>query len=86
MEIFIVLILGYLKNLIDFVLCETYWYKEVDFVWTDSCQIAFEALKGALTSQPVLRAPVFGNPFVLEVDASNQGGLREYVNFYVFSC
>ena len=41
--------------------------------WTIECQNAFENLKTALTSAPVLGFADFNLPFVLEVDASLQG-------------
>jgi hypothetical protein len=39
-------------------------------VWTQKLQIAFEQLKAALTSKPVLCAPNFGRDFLLQTDAS----------------
>ena len=45
--------------------------KNVPFVWTDSCQTAFEKLKAILESSPVLSAPDFSAPFKLAVDASD---------------
>ncbi|KAL1281970.1 hypothetical protein QQF64_000773 [Cirrhinus molitorella] len=42
-------------------------------VWTEQCQTAFEALKGKLTSAPVLAYADFAKPFILEVDASHGG-------------
>ena len=41
--------------------------------WTDKCQEAFQALKTALTTAPVLGFADFSLPFTLEVDASLQG-------------
>lgn len=43
-------------------------------VWTEQCQMAFEALKRKLTSAPILAYADFSKPFILEVDAS-YGGL-----------
>lgn len=43
------------------------------FVWTDSCQYAFQCLKSLLLEAPVLVAPDFNRPFKLEVDASAVG-------------
>ncbi|CAM5173812.1 unnamed protein product [Eretmochelys imbricata] len=41
--------------------------------WTEKCQKAFSQLKVALTSDPVLRAPNFDQPFVVTTDASERG-------------
>jgi hypothetical protein len=41
--------------------------------WSDACQHAFEALKGSLANQPVLRAPNFNEKFEMYSDASDQG-------------
>ena len=44
---------------------------KVNFEWTNDCQRAFEAIKAFLISSPVLKAPEFDKPFVLQVDASD---------------
>ena len=47
--------------------------KEVPYLWTPLCQLAFEKLKQLLTSAPVLAFPDFEEPFLLETDASGAG-------------
>ena len=46
---------------------------DMAFVWTASCQEAFERLKSMLTSPPVLSYPDFSEPFKLHTDASGEG-------------
>lgn len=45
--------------------------KSVKFQWTPECQTAFDTLKQALTSAPILSFPHHTKPFILHVDASN---------------
>ncbi|KAD3640471.1 hypothetical protein E3N88_29694 [Mikania micrantha] len=47
--------------------------KKDGFKWTDNEAAAFERLKQALVSAPVLRLPDFSVPFTIECDASSQG-------------
>uniref|UniRef100_A0A1I7T8V5 RNA-directed DNA polymerase n=1 Tax=Caenorhabditis tropicalis TaxID=1561998 RepID=A0A1I7T8V5_9PELO len=47
--------------------------KDQAFHWDEEQQQAFEALKTALCSSPVLAAPKLGHPFVIETDASGKG-------------
>lgn len=49
-------------------LCE----KNVKFIWTDECQQAFDALKTALMTPPVLAYPIPGKTFILDTDASDR--------------
>ena len=41
--------------------------------WLVECGVAFQALKAALCSQPVLMSPNFQKEFVLQTDASDRG-------------
>jgi hypothetical protein len=43
------------------------------FLWDDEATVAFEALKGALTTGPVLQMPDFNQPFIVNCDASGAG-------------
>ena len=48
-------------------------HANVDFVWTESCQRAFDQLRNLLTAPPVLAYPDFGQPFQLYTDARGKG-------------
>lgn len=47
--------------------------KKDGFVWSEEALNAFNKLKQALLSTPVLRLPNFSEPFVVECDASSDG-------------
>jgi hypothetical protein len=43
------------------------------FSWDEEAEAAFQALKGALTTRPVLQMPNFDELFMLDCDASGVG-------------
>ena len=45
--------------------------KDTNFEWTLDCQNAFDTLKNALSSAPILAYPDFSKPFILYTDASS---------------
>lgn len=45
--------------------------KDIQFLWENQQQVAFDELKHKLTSAPVLIYPDFSKPFILTCDASN---------------
>jgi len=47
--------------------------KKEGFSWNDDAQAAFQALKAAVTSAPVLALPDFTKVFIVECDASTHG-------------
>jgi len=47
--------------------------KPVENNWNQECEKAFDSLKQVLTSPPVLAYPIYTKPFIVEVDASNDG-------------
>ncbi|KAK3090501.1 hypothetical protein FSP39_012342 [Pinctada imbricata] len=47
--------------------------KHQTFTWTEDCQVAFDKLKRALTSSPILSYPQQNGLFILDTDASNTG-------------
>jgi hypothetical protein len=47
--------------------------KKEGFTWNDDAAADFNALKGAMTSAPVLALPNFAKPFIVECDASTYG-------------
>jgi len=45
--------------------------KDATFEWTNECETAFQELKRALTSTPILVAPCDDGQYVLDTDASD---------------
>lgn len=85
---------GFCRNFSEVVAPLTDLLKtRVTFVWSFSCQQAFERVKSLLCEAPVLAAPRFDRPFALQVDASHVGvgavllqmddlGLEKPVSFF----
>ena len=47
--------------------------KKEQFKWTEDAEEAFQQLKFAMTSPPVLALPDFSQPFIVETDAFGRG-------------
>ncbi|CAL9013157.1 unnamed protein product, partial [Prunus brigantina] len=61
------------KGLRGFLGLAGYYRKFDGFVWSTEAEKAFETLKDALTTTPILALPDFTKDFVIECDASNGG-------------
>lgn len=48
-------------------------HKNITFTWSEECQQAFDTIRNALVSAPVLTCPDFEKPFTLQTDASAYG-------------
>jgi hypothetical protein len=61
----------FIKNFSDIALpLNNLRKKDIPFVWTPECQHAFDTLKNAITSAPIMRTPQHELPYLLETDAS----------------
>ena len=70
--------------------------KDVPFIWSEDCQLAFEKLKESLCNPPILAYPDFSLPFILDCDASGksigavlsqvQGGKERVIAYASKSC
>lgn len=48
-------------------------HKNIPFIWTSESQLAFDTLKAALITAPVLALPDFSCTFIVETDACDMG-------------
>ena len=46
--------------------------KDTKWVWSERCDEAFQNLKNAIASEPILKLPDFELPFEVHIDASNK--------------
>lgn len=46
--------------------------KDVKWEWTEACQDGFDHLRKVLSTEPVLKLPMFDRPFEIQVDASDK--------------
>lgn len=46
--------------------------KNVKWEWSDKCDVAFVRLKEILSTEPILKLPIFDRPFEVQVDASDR--------------
>ena len=46
--------------------------KDAEFIWTDNCHKALDALKGKMVTAPILRGPNWALPFHIHTDALNK--------------
>lgn len=52
--------------------------KDVPFIWSDTCENSFSALKNSFVSAPILHFPDTTRPFILETDYALCGVLSQY--------
>jgi len=69
---------GYYRRFVkNFSIIASPWYglmkKNIDFVWTEECQRAFEQLKLRLINGPILALPQDEGMYILDTDASDFG-------------
>lgn len=53
--------------------------KDVKFTWTEKCELAFNTIKTALISPPMLRYPNFSIPFNVTTDTSGEAIAQERI-------
>lgn len=69
---------GYYRKFIEFyaIICQpltALLKKGVQFIWTQAAETAFQVLKQALITAPVLALPDFVEQFVIDTDACDVG-------------
>jgi hypothetical protein len=60
----------------------THLLRRDTFAWDDEVEAAFQALKRALTTGPVLQMPDFDKPFMVDCDASGVGFAAGPLSFF----
>ena len=68
----------YVKGFSQFTAPLTDLTKKGAFSWTEGAQQTFEKMKNIMSSCPILALPDFTQPFVVECDASWEGGQYWY--------
>lgn len=64
----------FVKNFSDLIAPLTQLLRKRNkFVWTETCEMAFQSIKDALVSAPILSCPDFEKPFFFQTDASAYG-------------
>ncbi|MCH80169.1 transposon Tf2-1 polyprotein, partial [Trifolium medium] len=60
----------FIKNYAGIAQPLTQLLRKDSFIWNDSAQLAFDQLKSAMVTAPILSLPDFSTPFIVQTDAS----------------